>query len=44
THGQVRVTCLQGSARIEHPQGRLQLQAGQQTRFTVRGPGLRDCR
>lgn len=40
THGQVRVTCLQGSARIEHPQGRLQLQAGQQTRFDERLSGV----
>jgi transmembrane sensor len=40
THGQVRVTCLQGSARIEHPQGRLQLQAGQQTRYDERLSGV----
>ena len=40
THGLVRVTCLQGSARIEHPQGRLQLQAGQQTRFDERLSGV----
>ncbi|WP_236494348.1 FecR family protein [Stenotrophomonas maltophilia] len=40
THGQVRVTCLQGSARIEHPQGRLQLQAGQQTQYDERLSGV----
>ncbi|MBH1405740.1 FecR domain-containing protein, partial [Stenotrophomonas maltophilia] len=40
THGQVRVTCLQGSARIEHPQGRLQLQTGQQTQYDERLSGV----
>ncbi|PSD44788.1 histidine kinase, partial [Stenotrophomonas maltophilia] len=40
THGQVRVTCLQGSARIEHPQGRLQLQPGQQTQYDERLSGV----
>ncbi|WP_416057387.1 FecR family protein [Stenotrophomonas maltophilia] len=40
TDGQVRVTCLRGSARIEHPQGRLQLQAGQQTRYDERLSGV----
>lgn len=38
--GQVRVTCLRGGARIEHPQGRLQLQAGQQTRFDEHMSGV----
>ncbi|WP_303635711.1 MULTISPECIES: FecR family protein [Stenotrophomonas] len=40
TQGQVRVACLHGSARIEHPQGRLQLQAGQQTRYDERLSGV----
>lgn len=40
TDGQVRVTCLRGSVRIEHPQGRLQLQAGQQTRYDERLSGV----
>ncbi|HFL6946445.1 TPA: FecR family protein, partial [Stenotrophomonas maltophilia] len=40
THGQVRVTCLHGSVRIEHAQGRLQLQAGQQTRYDERLSGV----
>ncbi len=38
--GQVRVTCLRGGAHIEHPQGRLQLEAGQQTRFDERMNGV----
>ncbi len=36
----VRVSCLRGGARIEHPQGSLQLQAGQQTRFDQRMSGV----
>ncbi|AWH46313.1 DUF4880 domain-containing protein [Stenotrophomonas sp. ZAC14A_NAIMI4_1] len=40
TDDQVRVTCLRGSVRIEHPQGRLQLQAGQQTRYDERLSGV----
>jgi len=40
TDGQVRVTCLRGSVRIEHPQGRLQLQAGQQTVYDERLSGV----
>ncbi|WMJ69407.1 DUF4880 domain-containing protein [Stenotrophomonas sp. 24(2023)] len=40
TDGRVRVTCLRGSVRIEHPQGRLQLQAGQQTRYDDRLSGV----
>ncbi|KAF1016890.1 MAG: Protein FecR [Stenotrophomonas maltophilia] len=40
TDGQVRVTCLQGTVRIEHLQGRLQLQAGQQTRYDERLSGV----
>ncbi len=40
TGGHVRVTCLRGSARIEHPQGRLRLQAGQQTRYDERLSGV----
>jgi len=38
--GQVRVTCLRGDLRIDHPQGHLQLQAGQQTRYDDRMTGL----
>jgi len=36
---QVNVACLQGAVRIEHPQGRLQLQAGQQIRYDDRSTG-----
>lgn len=37
---QVRVACLHGSVRIEHPQGRLQLQAGQMSSYDERISGV----
>ena len=38
--GQVRVTCLSGMLRIEHPQGRMQLQNGQQVRYDTEMSGV----
>ncbi len=40
TNGKVRVACLAGNIRIEHPEGRLQLQAGQQARYDDRISGV----
>jgi len=38
--GQVRVTCLAGMLRIEHQQGRMQLQNGQQVRYDAQMSGV----